>query len=99
MAREHPRQLAVPGDAWNDQDSAEIFRAWVVNGGLQVSMQRAFEGPEPWGMLMVDIARHAARIYEREGVCTQAEALRRMRALFDAEWGSPTDLGTTSTRQ
>jgi|SRR5687767_3902385 len=99
MAREHPRQLAVPGDAWNDDGSAEIFRAWVVNGGLQVSMQRAFEGPEPWGMLMVDIARHAARIYEREGVCTQAEALRRMRALFDAEWGSPTDLGTTSTRQ
>ena len=99
MAREHPRQLAVPGDAWNDDGSAEIVRAWVVKGGLQVSMQRAFEGPEPWGMLMVDIARHAARIYEREGVCTQAEALRRMRALFDAEWGSPTDLGTTSTRQ
>ncbi len=99
MAREHPRQLAVPGDAWNDSDAAEIFRAWVVNGGLQVSMQRAFEGPEPWGMLMVDIARHAARIYEREGVCTQAEAMRRIRSLFDAEWDSPTDLGSTSSRQ
>jgi hypothetical protein len=99
MPREHPRQLAVPGDAWNDGDAAEIFRAWVVNGGLQVSMQRAFDGPEPWGMLMVDIARHAARIYEREGVCSQAEALMRIRSLFDAEWDSPTDLGTTSSRQ
>jgi hypothetical protein len=99
MAREHPKQLAVPGDAWNDRDAAEIFRAWVVKGGLQVSMQRAFDGPEPWGMLMVDIARHAARIYEREGVCSQAEALRRIKSLFDAEWNSPTDLGTTSTRQ
>jgi hypothetical protein len=100
MARKHPRQLAVPGDAWTDANSAEIFRAWVVNGGLQVSMQRAFEGPEPWGMLMVDIARHAARIYAREGVCSETEALGRIRSLFDAEWDSPTDLGTTgSARQ
>lgn len=95
---EHPRQLAVPGDAFRDRQAAEIVRAWVVNGGLQVSMQRAFDGPEPWGMLLVDIARHAARIYEREGVCSEAEALDRIKTLFDAEWGSPTDLGTTRTQ-
>jgi hypothetical protein len=92
----HAHELPIPGAAFEDNDAAEIFRAWVINGGLQVSMQRAFEGPEPWGMLVVDIARHAARIFEREGVCSEAEALRRIKALFEAEWDSPTDLGTTA---
>lgn len=91
-----PRELPLPPEALVDPDAAEIFRAWVIRGGLQVSLQRAFEGPEVWGLLLVDIARHAARVYEREGVCSEAEAMRRIRSLFDAEWGSPTDLGTTS---
>ena len=36
----------------------------------------------------VDVARHAARAYEREGR-DRTEVLARIRALFDAEWASP----------
>ena len=51
-----------------------------------------------WGMLAVDIARHAARVYEKEGVVTEAEALASIVDMFDAELSSATDVGTTSIR-
>jgi hypothetical protein len=91
-----PRELPIPGDAYRDPKAAEIFRAWVIDGGLQVSLQRAFDGPEVWGLLLADITRHAARIYERENVCSAAEARSRIKAMFDAEWDRPTDEGTTT---
>ena len=92
---EHPRQLPIPGDALTDRASAEIFRAWIVKGGLQVSLQRGFDNPAAWGILLTDVARHAARIYAAEKVCSEADALRQMKAMFDAEWGHPTDPGKT----
>ena len=46
-------------------------------------------------MLLVDIARHAARAFAKEGVMSEAEALARITAMFEAELGDPTDLGTT----
>jgi hypothetical protein len=91
----HANELPVPGDALADRDAAEVFRAWIVRGGLQVSLQRAFDDPGAWGILLTDIARHAARIYAAERVCSETEALRKIRAMFDAEWGHPTDPGTT----
>ena len=39
---------------------------FVVDGGLSIAFQRAFEEPDMWGLLLVDIARHAARAYSRE---------------------------------
>ena len=93
---EHPRQLAIPGDAWTDKTAAEIFRAWVVGGGLQVSLQRAFDDPAVWGILLTDIARHAARTYSAENICSEDVALRAIKSVFDAEWDRPTDPGTTA---
>jgi hypothetical protein len=46
--------------------------------------------PAAWGLLLVDIARHASLAYEREGR-DRAETLARIREGFDAEWSSPTD--------
>lgn len=89
-----PNELPIPGGAFT-ADSAEIFRAWIVGGGLQVSLQRGFENPGTWGILLVDVARHAARIYEAEGVMSEAEALAAIKSLFDAEWNNMTDPGTT----
>jgi hypothetical protein len=78
-----------------DREAQEIFRAWIVEGGLQVSLQRSFDDPAVWGLLLVDIARHASRIYEAEGDCSQAEALAAIRKMWNAEINSPTDLGVT----
>jgi hypothetical protein len=49
-----------------------------------------------WGMLLVDIARHAARVFEKEGVMSEEEALARIVEMFESELVGPTDLGTTS---
>ena len=88
------KELPIPAGAFSG-NSAEILRAWIVDGGLQVSLQRGFDNPSTWGILMADVARHAARIYEAEGVMSEAEALTAIKSMFDAEWNNMTDPGTT----
>ena len=79
-------------------DAVEVLRAFVVDGGLSIAFTRAFEEPDMWGLLLVDIARHASRAYARESACTEEEALTRIIDMFEAEIARPTDLGTTSVR-
>ena len=79
-------------------DATEVLRAFVVDGGLSIAFQRAFEEPDMWGLLLVDIARHAARAYSRESEYTEEEALQRITDMFDAEIDRPTDLGSTTPR-
>jgi Domain of unknown function (DUF5076) len=63
-----------------------------------MAFQRAFEEPDMWGLLLVDLARHAARAYARESEMTEEEALNRILDMFEAEIERPTDLGTTTPR-
>jgi len=87
--------LNVPPAAM-EQGGVEVLRAVIVDGALHVSLRRAFDDPEAWGMLIADVARHAARIYANETKLTEDEALERIRSMFDAEMDAPTDPGTTS---
>ena len=73
-----------------------MLRAAIVGGGLHVSLRRAFDDPQAWGMLIADVARHASRIFAKETQLTEDEALERIRSMFDAEMDAPTDPGTTS---
>ena len=59
---------------------------------------RAFDEPDMWGLLLGDIARHAARAYARESDYAEDEALSRIIDMFDAEIARPTDLGNTMPR-
>jgi hypothetical protein len=77
----------------------EVLRAFVLDGGLSIAFTRAFDDPDMWGMLLVDIARHAARVYAKEGVMNEADALARIAGMFTAELSDPTDLGSTSERK
>lgn len=88
-------QLGVPPDA-QEIGGDEILRAFIVDRGLSISIQRAFDDPATWGLLLVDLARHVARIFEAETGMSEEEALQEIRAVFDAEWDRPTDLGSTS---
>ena len=63
--------------------------------GFRVSLQRAFDDPHTWGVLLVDLARHAARIYAEEAEMTEEHALEEIRRMFDAEWDRSTDPGLT----
>ena len=93
-----PQEQPLPPDVLGREDATEVLRAFVVDGGLSIAFQRAFEEPDMWGMLLVDIARHAARVYAREGDYTEEDALRRIVDLFEAEIARPTDLGNTTPR-
>jgi hypothetical protein len=79
-------------------DAVEVLRAFVLDGGLSIAFTRAFEEPDMWGLLLVDIARHAARAYARESNYTEEDALRRIIDMFEAEIARPTDLGETTPR-
>jgi hypothetical protein len=93
-----PKEQPLPPDVAGRDDATEVLRAFVVDGGLSIAFTRAFEEPDMWGMLLVDIARHAARVYAREGDYTEEDALTRIVDMFEAEIVRPTDPGTTTPR-
>jgi hypothetical protein len=78
-----------------EKGGTEVLRVAIVEGGLHVSLQRAFDEPEVWGVLLADIARHAARVFATEQRISEDDALAGIRAMFDAELDRPTDPGTT----
>ena len=87
--------LAVPPTAL-EQGGIEVLRAAIVDGGLHVSLIRAFDDPQAWGMLIADVARHAARVFAKETKLSEDQALELIRAIFEAEMDAPADPGTTS---
>ena len=87
--------LHIPPAAM-EQGGVEVLRAVIVDGGLHVSLRRAFDDPEAWGMLIADIARHIARIYAKESAMSEETVLERVRAIFESEMDAPSDPGTTS---
>ena len=90
-----PGELAIPSGAIAVADSREILRAWIVDGGLQVALLPAFDNPEMWGLLLADVARHAARAFAAEKICSEDDAMKSMVGLLLAELEQATDLGTT----
>jgi hypothetical protein len=93
-----PKEQPLPPDVIGRADATEVLRAFVVDGGLSIAFTRAFEEPEMWGLLLVDIARHAARAYARESDYSEEEALERILEMFEAEINRPSDPGTTTPR-
>ncbi|MGA2288431.1 DUF5076 domain-containing protein [Bradyrhizobium sp.] len=93
-----PKEQPLPPDVMGRDDATEVLRAFVVDGGLSIAFTRAFEEPDIWGLLLVDLARHASRAYARESDYTEDEALRRIIDMFEAEIARPTDIGSTAPR-
>ena len=98
MSDNGPKEQPLPPDVEGREDAVEVLRAFVVDGGLSIAFMRAFDDPAMWGMLLVDIARHAARSFEREGVMSTEEAMSAIRDMFEAELNMPTDPGSTTPR-
>lgn len=93
-----PREQPLPPDVMGRDDATEVLRAFVVDGGLSIAFTRAFEEPDMWGLLLVDVARHASRAYARESAYSEDEALRRIIDMFEAEIARPSDIGSTAPR-
>ena len=93
-----PKEQPLPPDVMGRDDATEVLRTFVVDGGLSIAFTRAFEEPDMWGLLLVDIARHAARAYAKQSAYSEDEALARIVEMFEAEIARPTDLGNTAPR-
>lgn len=95
---EHPiyDALVIPPSAL-DKGGVEVLRAAIVDGGLHVTLRRAFDDPQAWGMLLADVTRHIARIYAGEGMGDEEMIIERVRSMYDAEIEAPTEEGSTDT--
>ena len=87
-------ELPPPPQAFADE-AQEVLRAWVVDGGLHVSMMKSFDDPMVWGVLLADVARHAARIYAQEDGRTEDGVAAVIAGVFASEISQPTDVGST----
>ncbi|HSR40783.1 MAG TPA: DUF5076 domain-containing protein [Longimicrobiales bacterium] len=83
--------LDVPPLAREEPSAVEVLRIWSAPDGVQqLSLRTTWTDPGAWGLLLVDVARHAARAYARDGIDEEV-ALARIHELFSAEWSSATD--------
>ena len=94
MAEPKFEALSVPPDAL-EKGGHEVLRAFIVDGGVSVALRRSFDDPFTWGILLVDLARHASRIYALETKTPEEEVLAAIRDGIEAEFDRPTDLGST----
>ena len=81
-------ELSPPPDA-KEQGGTEVLRAFVVDGALSISIQRAFDNPAIWGRALADIARYVAGLYGREGGIEEVEALDEIIRTFKSELAEP----------
>lgn len=82
--------LPIPDQVCRAEQKVEIARIWVADGRPVVTLAASvWSDPAIWGLMLVDIARHAAAAYEPLGH-DRSETLDRIHAAFDAEWNHPT---------
>ena len=94
-------ELKVPAQVLADPHSREVLRTWIV-GDINVFIAHpgAVEDPFSWGILLVDLARHVAQGYHKDGRGEFDAILSRIKAGFDAEWEVNTnDLGVAIHKQ
>ncbi len=89
--RKNANELDPPPQAQGDPTAIEVMRVWASpEQGQIVTLKTTWDDPAAWGVLLVDIAQHVANAYANAGA-SREEVLARIKALFDAEWDTPTD--------
>lgn len=87
----HKRDLAPPPMANSEPQSVEVLRVWAAPGQpQQVTLRTTWKDAGAWGLLLADIARHAAKAYANEG-SNEREVLLRIQQLLNAEFSRTTD--------
>jgi len=89
--RQNSNSLETPPIANADSNAVEVLRVWAAPGQpQQLTLRTTWNDAGAWGLLLADVARHAANAYGNEGADPDV-VLARIRELFDAEMSSPTD--------
>lgn len=86
------RDLPVPTAVATDGNARELLRLWTTEGSGETVTLRV-DGLEPmaWGLMLVDIAKHAAHAYARQGTHSANDAFAGILSGFIAEIGEATD--------
>ena len=89
----HPNELPVPTSASSDDDATELARVWIADGRqVMILASNVWDDPAAWGLMLVDMARQAARQYAATSrIYTDDSALQRIKEGFDIEWEHPTE--------
>jgi Domain of unknown function (DUF5076) len=88
------RDLEVPPIANSNPQSVEVLRVWAAPGQpQQLTLRTTWKDSGAWGLLLADIARHAAKAYANEGQ-NPTDVLARIRQLLDAEFSKSADSPT-----
>lgn len=94
MAEPIVHELSLPPDVVAS-GGQEVLRAFIVEGDLHVALTNAFDRPAVWGRLLVDVARHVARMYSQEGIALRDQALTEIYQSLQSEWSLPDDHSDT----
>jgi hypothetical protein len=85
------KELATPPIAKSHPEAVEVLRVWAApNQPQQLTLKVTWKDPGAWGLMLADIARHAAQAYANEGH-DREEVLARIRHTLDAEFANTTD--------
>ena len=85
------RSLDPPPISKSNPKSVEVLRVWTAPGSpQQLVIQVTWKDPAAWGLMLADIARHAARAYGEQGQNPE-KAYNRIIETFQAELKHPTD--------
>jgi hypothetical protein len=83
--------LRTPAFVKNDRGAVEVMRVWASDEeGFKFVLKPTWVNAAMWGLLLVDVARHAANAYANQGD-DRGKVLAEIKAMFDAEWKRPTD--------
>jgi len=86
------KDLPIPDAVKDASRSMEMARVWLADGEQCVVLSpNLWKDPASWGLMLVDLARHAANAYEAQGH-DREKALDRIYEGFQAEWTHPTDI-------
>ncbi len=86
-----PTNELDPPPIASDSAASEVLRVWAEpDHPQQLSLRTTWPDPAAWGLLLADIARHAAKAYAADGQ-DEAAALERILQGFSVECSSPTD--------
>jgi Domain of unknown function (DUF5076) len=88
-------EMQAPPDA-RERGGIEVLRASIVDGAVSVALRRSFDDPFTWGVLLVDLARHASRVYALEAGISEEDAFAQIADGMQAELARPTDPGSTT---
>lgn len=95
--RNHSNELELPPVAFENPAAVEVLRVWAApQSPQQLTLRTTWKNPAVWGLVLVDIARHAAQAYRAEGRDPD-EVLRQIRELWDSEFDKPTSAATDLT--